>query len=107
MMTPRVPSDPTRRLRSDGPAAVKAMLAEDAWIMGTAVGPATAADEHARELGARPGGSGAVGEGLAAGPQAALDIIDPRDTRSVLGMALSVVHDGPVEGARHYGVFRM
>jgi len=33
-------------------------------------------------------------------------IIDPRDTRTVLGLALSVVHNGPVAGARHYGVWR-
>jgi acetyl-CoA carboxylase carboxyltransferase component len=34
-------------------------------------------------------------------------IIDPRDTRTVLGLALSVVHNGPVEGAEGFGVFRM
>jgi geranyl-CoA carboxylase beta subunit len=34
-------------------------------------------------------------------------IIDPRDTRTVLGFALSVAHNGPVEGARGFGVFRM
>ncbi len=34
-------------------------------------------------------------------------IIDPRDTRSVLGIALSAVHSAPIEGARGYGVFRM
>ena len=34
-------------------------------------------------------------------------IIDPRDTRSVLGIALSAVHSGPIEGARGFGVFRM
>ena len=34
-------------------------------------------------------------------------IIDPRDTRTVLGLALSVVHNAPVEGARGFGVFRM
>ncbi len=34
-------------------------------------------------------------------------IIDPRDTRTVLGIALSAVHSGPVEGARGYGVFRL
>ena len=34
-------------------------------------------------------------------------IIDPRDTRTVLGMALSVVHNQPVQGRRGYGVFRM
>jgi acetyl-CoA carboxylase carboxyltransferase component len=34
-------------------------------------------------------------------------VIDPRDTRSVLGMALSVAHSGPVEGRRGFGVFRM
>ncbi len=34
-------------------------------------------------------------------------VIDPRDTRSVLGIALSAVHSGPVEGRRGFGVFRM
>ena len=34
-------------------------------------------------------------------------VIDPRDTRSVLGMALSAVHSGPVAGRRGFGVFRM
>ncbi|MEO1064319.1 MAG: carboxyl transferase domain-containing protein [Actinomycetota bacterium] len=34
-------------------------------------------------------------------------IIDPRDTRTVLGMALSATHSGPVEGAESFGVFRM
>jgi acetyl-CoA carboxylase carboxyltransferase component len=34
-------------------------------------------------------------------------VIDPRDTRTVLGIALSAVHSGPVRGADGYGVFRM
>ncbi|MCW2667666.1 MAG: carboxyl transferase [Frankiales bacterium] len=35
-------------------------------------------------------------------------IIDPRDTRTVLGLCLSVIHNGPVEGVKGgYGVFRM
>ena len=34
-------------------------------------------------------------------------IIDPRDTRTVLGLSLSVVHNQPIEGRRGYGVFRM
>ncbi len=34
-------------------------------------------------------------------------IIDPRDTRSALTMALSAVHSAPIEGAPGYGVFRM
>jgi acetyl-CoA carboxylase carboxyltransferase component len=34
-------------------------------------------------------------------------VIDPRDTRTVLGMALSATHSGPIEGRRGYGVFRM
>jgi acetyl-CoA carboxylase carboxyltransferase component len=34
-------------------------------------------------------------------------IIDPRDTRTVLGIALSTVHNAPVEGAKGYGVFRL
>ncbi|MGX6603894.1 carboxyl transferase domain-containing protein [Micromonosporaceae bacterium Da 78-11] len=33
-------------------------------------------------------------------------IIDPRDTRTVLGLCLSAVHSAPVEGAGHVGVFR-
>jgi acyl-CoA carboxylase subunit beta len=34
-------------------------------------------------------------------------IIDPRDTRTVLAMALSACHTAPVEGASGYGVFRL
>jgi acetyl-CoA carboxylase carboxyltransferase component len=34
-------------------------------------------------------------------------VIDPRDTRTVLGLALSAVHSGPVGGAAGFGVFRM
>ncbi len=34
-------------------------------------------------------------------------IIDPRDTRTVLGIALSAVHSNRVEGRRGFGVFRM
>lgn len=34
-------------------------------------------------------------------------LIDPRDTRSVLGIALSVIHSGPVKGTDRFGVFRM
>ncbi|HEY2300054.1 MAG TPA: carboxyl transferase domain-containing protein [Jatrophihabitans sp.] len=33
-------------------------------------------------------------------------VIDPRDTRTVLGIALSAVHNAPVRGAQGYGVFR-
>ncbi|MER5729212.1 carboxyl transferase domain-containing protein [Streptomyces sp. NPDC002138] len=35
-------------------------------------------------------------------------VIDPRDTRTILGLCLSAVHNAPVEGARGgFGVFRM
>jgi acetyl-CoA carboxylase carboxyltransferase component len=34
-------------------------------------------------------------------------IIDPRDTRTVLGICLSVIANQPIEGTRGYGVFRM
>jgi acetyl-CoA carboxylase carboxyltransferase component len=34
-------------------------------------------------------------------------VIDPRDTRTVLGICLSAIHSAPVAGARGYGVFRM
>jgi acetyl-CoA carboxylase carboxyltransferase component len=34
-------------------------------------------------------------------------LIDPRDTRTVLGVALSAIHSGPVKGTDRFGVFRM
>jgi acetyl-CoA carboxylase carboxyltransferase component len=34
-------------------------------------------------------------------------IIDPRDTRTVLGLALSAVHSNVIQGTTRYGVFRM
>ncbi|MRJ75772.1 acyl-CoA carboxylase subunit beta [Aeromicrobium sp. SMF47] len=34
-------------------------------------------------------------------------VIDPRDTRTVLGMCLSAIHTRPVRGAEGYGVFRL
>ena len=34
-------------------------------------------------------------------------VIDPRDTRTVLGMCLSAIASGPVEGTSNFGVFRM
>jgi acetyl-CoA carboxylase carboxyltransferase component len=34
-------------------------------------------------------------------------VIDPRDTRTVLGMSLSAAHSQSVEGRRGFGVFRM
>ena len=34
-------------------------------------------------------------------------IIDPRDTRTVLGMCLSLVNGRNIEGAPGYGVYRL
>ncbi|HZD99033.1 MAG TPA: carboxyl transferase domain-containing protein, partial [Micromonosporaceae bacterium] len=34
-------------------------------------------------------------------------VIDPRDTRTVLGICLSAIHSAPVEGAHSFGVFRL
>ncbi|UPK77214.1 acyl-CoA carboxylase subunit beta [Nocardioidaceae bacterium SCSIO 66511] len=34
-------------------------------------------------------------------------VIDPRDTRTVLGICLSAIHNAEVKGAEGYGVFRM
>ena len=34
-------------------------------------------------------------------------VIDPRDTRTVLGLCLSAIHSWPVEGTSNFGVFRM
>ncbi len=34
-------------------------------------------------------------------------VIDPRDTRTVLGLCLSAIHSAPVQGTSDFGVFRM
>jgi acetyl-CoA carboxylase carboxyltransferase component len=34
-------------------------------------------------------------------------IVDPRDTRTVLGIAFSAVHSAEVKGTAAFGVFRM
>jgi hypothetical protein len=34
-------------------------------------------------------------------------VIDPRDTRTVLGICLSVIDNAPYEGTDRFGVFRM
>ena len=34
-------------------------------------------------------------------------MIDPRDTRTALGIALSACHNNEVAGSRRFGVFRM
>jgi acetyl-CoA carboxylase carboxyltransferase component len=34
-------------------------------------------------------------------------VIDPRDTRTVLGICLSVIDNLPIEGTDRFGVFRM
>ena len=34
-------------------------------------------------------------------------VIDPRDTRTVLGLCLSAIATRPIEGAMNFGVFRM
>jgi acetyl-CoA carboxylase carboxyltransferase component len=34
-------------------------------------------------------------------------MIDPRDTRTIIGIALSACHNNKIEGAKGYGVWRM
>jgi acetyl-CoA carboxylase carboxyltransferase component len=34
-------------------------------------------------------------------------VVDPRDTRTVLGLSLSAIHNAPYRGAEGFGVFRM
>jgi len=34
-------------------------------------------------------------------------VVDPRDTRAVLGMCLSAIANGPIQGTSNFGVFRM
>ena len=34
-------------------------------------------------------------------------VIDPRDTRTVLGICLSVIENAPIRGTDRFGVFRM
>ena len=58
-------------------------------------------DAHQEQIEAESTAFHATGQGWDDG------VIDPRDTRIVLGIALSAVHSAPVAGARGYGVFRM
>ena len=34
-------------------------------------------------------------------------MIDPRDTRIIIAMALSACHNGPIEGTKEFGTWRM
>ena len=34
-------------------------------------------------------------------------VIDPRDTRTILGLSLSAIHNAPVKGTQSFGIFRM
>ena len=49
---------------------------------------------------------GPAGHGNGPGKLPDDGVIDPRDTRTVLGLCLSAVHSASVEGAQHVGVFR-
>ena len=49
-----------------------------------------------------------MSEGLIASSMVTDDgIIDPRDTRSVIGFCLSIVSNSSIDGAKEYGVFRL
>ena len=49
-----------------------------------------------------------MSEGLVASSMVTDDgIIDPRDTRSVIGFCLSIVSNSSIDGAQEYGVFRL
>ena len=49
-----------------------------------------------------------MSEGLVASSMVTDDgIIDPRDTRSVIGFCLSIVSNSSIDGAKEYGVFRL
>ncbi|HIL00566.1 MAG TPA: acyl-CoA carboxylase subunit beta [Myxococcales bacterium] len=64
------------------------------------------ADEKIREAVAAAQDAGSVAL-EASGAISDDGIIDPRDTRTVLGICLSVVRSTPIEGADGYGVFRL
>jgi len=64
------------------------------------------ADEKIREAVAAAQDAGSVAL-EASGAISDDGIIDPRDTRTVLGICLSVVRSKPIEGADGYGVFRL
>jgi acetyl-CoA carboxylase carboxyltransferase component len=58
-------------------------------------------DGYERQIRAESTALHATGQGWDDG------IIDPRDTRTVLGLTLSYVHGSAVEGTRTFGIFRM
>ncbi len=99
---------PTAKIAVMGPKQIAGVMCQVRRGQAARAGVEFDEEEDARTVAAveaiQEAGSLALG---ATGAISDDGIIDPRDTRDVLGMCLSVVRNRAIEGADGYGVFRL
>jgi acetyl-CoA carboxylase carboxyltransferase component len=99
---------PTAKIAVMGPKQLAGVMSIVRKASALATGRHFDAEEDARLTAAVEERSEAESLALYATGRVADDgIIDPRDTRTVLGIALSACHNAEVKGAAGFGVFRM
>ncbi len=99
---------PTAKIAVMGPKQLAGVMSIVRKASALATGRHFDADEDARLTAAVEDRSEKESLALYATGRVADDgIIDPRDTRTVLGITLSACHNNEVKGAAGYGVFRM
>jgi acetyl-CoA carboxylase carboxyltransferase component len=99
---------PTAKIAVMGPKQLAGVMSIVRKASALATGRHFDADEDARLTAAVEDRSEKESLALYATGRVADDgIIDPRDTRTVLGIALSACHNGEIKGAAGYGVYRM
>jgi acetyl-CoA carboxylase carboxyltransferase component len=99
---------PTAKIAVMGPKQIAGVMSQVRRARAERKGIPFDEDEDARTVAAVEAAQERGSLALAATGAVSDDgIIDPRDTRTVLGFSLSVVRNGPIEGAPSYGVFRL
>ena len=99
---------PTAKIAVMGPKQIAGVMSQVRRAQAARKGVAFDEEEDARTVAAVEEAQERGSLALAATGAVSDDgIIDPRDTRNVLGLCLSVVRNRPIEGARSYGVFRL
>jgi acyl-CoA carboxylase subunit beta len=99
---------PTAKIAVMGPKQIAGVMSQVRRGQAARKGEPFDEDEDARIVAAVEEAQEAGSLALAATGAISDDgVIDPRDTRTVLGLCLSVVRARPIEGAIGYGVFRL